>query len=656
MQRLVIKMTSIEILEKWAEFSNYDPDQKTYTLGGNSYYVKKGNDLISKIHNTYDKSGGLAVIYAKLLCTMLLKDRKASLHDILSNPHEFDAAKEMWGIFNSAEVLALEKQYMSKISSMADSMMKGRLIGDAGGAAFDEEMLFGSVETAINGLEKVRTDLYAKGDVVNPITKISAHVHVFETLGDCLIALERAEDGMYLCYIRMYDSADGYFGFFTKNNGNLFSVHERVDEAYAGSHKMNRNARRTENKLYDLFPYEHMFSFSEHDYKGYATKYIINADALSLFNLGPGVYYPIIVAASLLKSKFEGSEIDSPLTYTDSLLRVNLLPDGGSGEELAVLENSLIARQHDSLTFGFTISGIKSGAYATEFHHKENEGAARNETGVFKNENQLFVELYGDGFDYDFSEALKTNTHLLLSGKGAEKGSEPNSEFVGTEKRMRLQAYYAARKALAKHIEDKMTEEYKSFLYSFGDVRRWYIPALTDNIEKLNEIIRDYAIDVQNGNKQFCEAGWRSTSESLFSVVRSDGVYPIGAVLSSDRILNNKKTGERFKFTCGITGNLCNVFFVIKPSNHEALKLLTGLAELPKIIQGWQYQRYVGNPILNMVDPVDQLKTPFEYSNHMFGKAYTYFDFAFAVGFSKRGLNKLLAAHQPAGREGGRVE
>ena len=640
------KMTANEILEKWAVFSKYDPDQKTYMLGNNSYDVKKGNDLISKIHNTYDKSGGLAVIYAKLLCAMLLKDRKASFHDILSNPHEYETAREMWGIFNSVEVLALEKQYMSKISSMAESMVKGRLIGDAGGAAFDAEMLFRAVETAINGLEKVRTDLYAKGDVVGSIAKISAHVHVFETLGDCLIALERAEDGMYLCYIRMRDSADGYFGFFVKNNRNLFSVHERVDEAYAGSHKMNRNARYAENKLYDLFPYEHMFSFSEHDYKGYATRHIIDADALSLFNLGPGAYYPIIVAASLLKSKFEGSEIDSPLTYTDSLLRVNLLPDGGSGEELAVLENSLIARQHDGLTLGFTVSGIKSGAYAAEFHYKENEGAAHNETGIFKNENQLFVQLYGDGFDYDFSEALRANTHLLLPGKGTEKDSEPNSEFVGTEKRMKLQAYYAARKALAEHIEGKMDEELKFFLNSFGDVRRWYIPALTGNIEKLNEIIRDYAIDVQNGNKRFCEAGWRSTNEPLFSVVRVDGTYPV----DTDRILNSEKKGERFRFTCNITGNLCNVFFVIKPNNHEALKLLTGLAELPKIIQGWQCSRYVGNPILNMVDPVDQLKTPFEYSNHIFGKAYTYFDFAFAVGFSKRGLNKLLAAHQPAER------
>ena len=649
----------IEILEKWAKFSKYDPEQKSFSFGNNSFFIKEGNDLISKIYNTYDKTGGLAVIYAKHLCIMLLKDRKASFYDILSSPHDYDAAKEMWEIFNSAEVLALEQQYIARINSMVERAMKGRLIGNSASVGHGTEAFFAAVEIAINGLEKTHMDTYAKGGIVKPITKISTHIHVFETLGDCIIALEQAEDGMYLCYIKMYDTADGYFGFFVKNNGNLFSVNERIDEAYVGQHKRRRSASYAERKLYNLFPYDYMFTFSEHDYKGFATKHVIDADDLSIFNLGAEAYYPIVIAASLLKSEYEGAKIDAPLTYIKSLLCVNLLSDGDSGEKLAVLGNSLIVRQHDDMTIGFTVEGIKAGDYAAEFNKSDN---VVGESGIFSNRNQLFVELYGDGFDYDISNALKTDTHLLLPGRDMDKGTHPNSEFVGTEKRMRFQAYYAARKALAEHIELKMTDELESFHNSFGSVQKWFISSLKNNIGSLNKIIHDFAINAQSDNKQFAYSGHsdninfsdtkhRPSNEPLFSIMRIDNICPAGDSVSADAILNDIKRGERLKYVCNITGNLCNVFFVVKPDNYNTLKMMTGLTELPKIVQGWQRNRYFGNPILNAIDPVDQLRTPFENSYHQPGKKFTYFDFAFAIGFSKRGLKKLMAGFEQTSKD-----
>lgn len=140
-----------------------------------------------------------------------------------------------------------------------------------------------------------------------------------------LISLESAADGIYLCYIAEHGSAAGYFGFYLKSNGNLLSVNERVNEAFAGEHKRSRNARWTDEKKYRLFPYSFIMQFSEHDYKGYATKHIIDEDKLSFMELGSDAYMPLILAMVMLNQKYVGRGLDDlPLIYVDSLMPVNL--------------------------------------------------------------------------------------------------------------------------------------------------------------------------------------------------------------------------------------------------------------------------------------------------------------------------------------------
>ena len=64
-----------------------------------------------------------------------------------------------------------------------------------------------------------------------------------------------------------------------------------------------------------------------------------------------------------------------------------------------------------------------------------------------------------------------------------------------------------------------------------------------------------------------------------------------------------------------------------------------------KIVKGWSHDtHHSGNSILDAVDPVSLIETPFSDRN-CWGHDCD-FDFRFAVGFSKRGLNKDIKEYK----------
>ena len=124
-----------------------------------------------------------------------------------------------------------------------------------------------------------------KGGVISNVQNVSTKLHIFNTLAECLINIENAQDGIYFCFISASNSSDCFFAFFLKSNGNIISVNDRIDEAYIGQHGNSRNGRWTEQKVDGIFPYDYIFNYSQHDYKGYASKYEINEEKLDLYNL-----------------------------------------------------------------------------------------------------------------------------------------------------------------------------------------------------------------------------------------------------------------------------------------------------------------------------------------------------------------------------------
>lgn len=260
------------------------------------------------------------------------------------------------------------------------------------------------------------------------VTNFSTHIHVFNWLADCLLALEQAEDGMYLCFIRNSDAApdpadnvpgegqqisvshkpgleataDGYFGFYIKSNGSLLSINERVNESFPGEHKGRRNARYSDAKKYNLFPYNFIFSFRDHDYKGIARTHVIDDDKLAFLKLEPQAYMPLVVAMVMLNHRYAGCSVaDMSVKYVDSLLAVNVDTLTPGKQELMIPATSAIAAVNRGFHLDMTSEGVAEGAYAHELTHNEDtKGRHYTEYGTFPEGENIFVKLYGEGFEH----------------------------------------------------------------------------------------------------------------------------------------------------------------------------------------------------------------------------------------------------------------
>lgn len=345
-------MECADILEKWAEYTNYNPNQTSFNLNNHSYELHEINKRIERILKTYDETGALAIIQAKIMFKRLLKTATINAFAYMENPSIVDKDKKMWDMFHCKEVIDMENTYIDAVNELSNRIIGKILIGERNNAEILED-LFEATDVVMASLDKCRKDLFIRGGEILPITRISTHIHLFETLAECLTTLEHTDDGLYLCYINCGGTANGYFGFYLKNNGNLLSINERIDEAYSGQHSHSRNGRWSESKQYKLFPYNYIFDYTGHDYKGYATKHLIDDEKLAFFELGQQVYFPIIVAMIMINKVYVGKTLDLKVKYVDSLLACNRAQLKSDDNKLMVIDNSGLIESHEQVNLSF---------------------------------------------------------------------------------------------------------------------------------------------------------------------------------------------------------------------------------------------------------------------------------------------------------------
>lgn len=627
-------MTYMDILGKWAIYSEYDREQTSFNLLSKTYGFHQVGKLIEMLLSEYDNTGMLAVIYAKIQFENLLKETKITVWDVLSNPDTYKAEKDMYELFNNPIVTDAENEFIDRLNHIYLKITNGKLIGEDDG---QRKQLLDSIERVIESINKCNVDLFMKGGEISNVQNVSPKLHIFNTLAECLLSIEKTKDGIYFCFISAGNSADCFFAFFLKSNGTIISVNDRIDEAYIGQHGNSRNGRWTENKVDGIFPYDYIFNYSQHDYKGYATKYEIEEDKLDLYNLGIEVFMPIVISMLLIVLKYSNKDIELQLHYLDSFLPENQLKI--ESHELMVIGESDLVIGHNNVDIHFDNQKILSGDYAEEFDFHDKNNKNYKETGYFTNGNQLMVELWGNGFVFDPTNIFKMNNITCLMDK--ENGSYI-PEFVGTEKRLRLQVYKEARMQLAEYINNKIYEAWVEYGKT-ETIKRWYKNSLLDNKEVIYRMLAEYEEEITQGTKSELHDGWRRSDGSINIYITRNDDYPTGYTLSTDNIIGC--TREGWKWFCDVTGCVCNTWFVIAPQTWEQLEFLTG-QEVPKIVKGWNVngRSHYGNPLLDSTDAVARVGTPFERSNSYssddkFKDAY--YDFKVAFGFSKRGWNKI---------------
>lgn len=643
-----------DILRHWRAFTEPNNEQEGSSLLRCSLELSLCNQRIEEMLQTYDHSGNVAAVYAKAKFVALLKERSVRLYDIFSQPEAFEKLSRMWGMFTSQEMRTVELMYLDMIHNFVQQAT-GTMLGTRNMAA-EQTTLMESICAVVEELRiapgACNEDLYRRGGTFLPIQKVSTHIQVYPRLGECLIALEQAPDGAYVCYISDDGSVDGYFGFFLKSNGNLLSVNERIDEPYPGARSNRRNGCWSSTKKYRLFPYTQVITFSEPDRPGEAKRKNIVQEKLDFLTLGPDAYMPMLLALSILSKRYEGcTSEDVPLVYTDALMPINISATIASGKPgLAVPANDVIVLNHRELTMDFTPEAVLDGSLAWRYSMENNNSKctkmrARYNCGVFNNKNQMMVDMYGAGFQFDPAALLKSDDLALPEGD-TEK-HRPVGEFVGPRERMEMLAYYNVRRQLADYMRERIHDEYVAF-GGVDAVRKWWKDALLRHTDTIHTMVV----------RRFSEVSARqeTTSQLPFKVRFAECCDPHAVGVSWDFVLS-PDDGKFLhpKYRCPITGASVSYIFGFHPATWTDLANLIG-EELPKIVVGWKAAGHdsSGNSLLDACDAVDSVGTPFEPGQSacpLYGVELSpyrdrigpaVFNFAFAVAYSKSGMKKLI--------------
>ena len=656
-------MTTQEILQHWLDYTKYDPNQKSFNLLSSNYAFHRASKAMSAVME-FDPTGTIAVLYAKEVYLQICKEQSVSLFDLWSgeNP-ELKDGKTMWDIFMSEDFSVVEKQFLDAIDSLTSKIVGVKQIGERD-LEKERAALFDSIVSVTEELTKCKTSLYLKGGQIQPIKNFSTSIHVFERLADCLLALEQAPDGVYLCYITCGGTADGYFGFFIKSNGTILSLSERIDEAYPGQHRNSRNGRWSEEKKYNLFPYNFMFSFSEHDYLGYAKNHIIDDSQLAFCNLEPDAYMPIILAMVMIANKYAEANISKmPVMLVDSLFQRNIETALPESKALVVPSDSALAAVSRNYVPEMTTEDILGTDMAKKL---TDPSRLYYERGSFETTENIFVKLYGEGFELDTSKLLVSDPHLkMLTAEERQANPDliPNAEFIGSADRMEVIAYMQGRQQLAEYIREQMFLEYTAEGGAEG-IEKWWRNALQEHKDEIFSLcIRKYLKEDAPG-LEYIRFGKNSRGPYYGSM---------GAVNPYNEWKRTKEGRRTDDLLCPVTGAATSIAFLIQPDNWLELQELFG--ETPKILKGWTRQGHYcrGNSLLDATDPVFDVGTPFESREQQLNRRYwsewdwmrnrekrpedwpaqecrPQTDFSFGVAFSKRGLARLIKEANGNGR------
>jgi hypothetical protein len=634
-----------EIIEKMSKFLEEEPS-------GNFTAIDRHNDGIiwhealrsfelekmAKFSNNFDDSKELTLIYLSEVCKYIIENTTCPVSDALVGSPQLEKYRKCLALTTSKEVLECHRAFVDKMAQTISIISKHRLIGKESEIGEDVDNAIGVLfETFAN----LNFEIYQNsGKPIGHLATTALSVQACNSLAECLLRLEKSPDGIYVCYISNPGTLDGWFGFFVKSNGNLFSYHERIDEAYIGQHGNMRNGRYAENKAYDLFPYELCKASEETDYKGYAKEIRIGEQLNLAGENGDdfGIVIRMLLSMAVIARKHSGKTIDGEPVIVNSLLPNNLalLADRESAADTtAVVEwkgSPIVEYTAKTAAPTFDVSKVLNGEYDKEFNDKWK--------CWFTGANQDIVDVYGEGFEIQQDKILSSNSSLRLIGNG-----ESEQEFIGTKERLRVQAYYEVRKQLCNYIGQKMQDEYDDF-GGYEELGKW----CREKIETRKPEILKYCLDAfdsieqKEDKERYLGALYLNSDNPDKSEGHLDGrfgdqvravcidVYNKPGIEFWGVRMMSQYDGDARKHRCWLTGKAASYYFLFSFSSYHQVKDFLG-CELPKFCTGWyRDHRYVGNPILDIVDPVSQMITPLEEKYHAFD---------FAVALSKSAINKI---------------
>lgn len=631
----MMREDTARILNEWASVLEFNPDQKSFDLGNFSLDIHIAGETMKKLIDMFDDSGEISVLYAKQFYMDYLKHVSIKLFDLFQDDSDdLKIFRNLYRTMNGVEVESIEQKWFIAVYRILKKLGI-YLIADK----FDISVLYDAVECITKDITKCNIDVFGKGakSKNNEPFIYGTTIRSFNTMAECILDLSSSSNGIYLCYISLNNKPDGYFTYIYKCENTLVSINDRVNESFRGQHNKSRNNRWMEYKCYNLFPYDIIEYGDDRDYKGYATSMKLSEDAeLSLTAQGVDAA-KIVITMMMIENfvKYKMDFDDYELSYSDVMLPANRSALFQSNDtEIMVLNRNEIVQYHDSVDFHISkndvINGLRNNDPIIEKNkYSDFKYSAESSESV----KDLFPE-----FRFDESNILAIR-------------DENQAEFIGTYSKMREQAYMDAREEFAaycrKHIASKYLE-----VGGMKFFNNWFHVAVRVHVNDVkNAAVRKYTSGTRNG---FDYCSQVVDPDFMYSIrVDFDDTY-LGPT-SDNYLCNCVYEGNRYKHICPITGNVANVWFKFRIRSANDLKELLGTDEcIPELLRSFKSDRdYHTNPLLSSHDKLAVVGAPIEH--HMWNSDemkevraklgesdYMNHRLECCIGFSKRGLNKLI--------------
>lgn len=644
-----------EILEYWAKFAEYDPNQHSFSVGNWSWSWHNVGKCISSLISSYDNNGYLACLYLKHEFKTIMKDFRICLWDAVNDRAGLEECYKMYDLLYSDNMKLIETNFRELCDKMIGKIFQqSNLIG-----SIPLDSLLSYLDDIVENLPKCREELLVDSGIADiSVKNIYPEIVVFNTVAECMLALNSAADNtIYLCHITSRGSMDGYFAYIIKSNGNIISVNDRVGETYIGQHKHHRNGRWMEAKQYSIFPYSSFVKWSGSDYKGYATKVEVQVDRLKLQDLEHDDLIKVLLGAILLMNKFQMSgKQDAKPIYTISLISQNI--EEKCTSLIVQSENAIIAKQYNELD-------AKLKSMKTE----DILNPDRESNQFIQREDSIFVKLWSKGFEFDPANIAKYDTLAIT-----DKDYMPDAEFLSSAETLQALFLQEGRIQLTKYIKSAMLRAFQEF-GGIDAVKHWWEEAVRRNIRTVVLFCCAKYMNCSGKIDETNRGNWITDDTTKNIRYEENEYHQYSGVLINQKYEWDDSKCSHICLSCEDPWDEkaypANTWFTFMPRSYINLQEIINGEELPNIVKGYSTESRMThtNSILDMSDPVETIGCVFEDSQvrnynaklkarivqeegipEIFADSSdTYrrekmesYTFAFRIGFSKREFKKML--------------
>lgn len=641
-----------KVLLSFSKYFDYDSERTQFNVNSWQYDVKKCGDTISRLLAQYDNSGQIACLFAYNFLVRYCQQQKVALMDVIQNDTDIQQIMQLWDEFQSIGINNTIKNLNQDLAHITSELRKVKQIGSY---PTEDCMVSDNIYEVISNIENLKENVwsYCTQLCAGPM-KFNPYLNVRYSVAEAALEMEAAFNDMIALYlITNHDSLNAYFSYFIKSNGNLIEITDRVDESYAGQLKNSRNNRWLESKQFSIFPYSSLMNYYGSDYKGYPTSVEIRQGGpICIADLPHDQFQKIVLTMFLLSLKYKDVDLsDREVVYSSDLLYPNIksAPD----RDLPMLwtpENSMLVTRSNLMNIVPTRYEVLSPTYGVQSDSSNSSKDWKRVTFV-QGSGEPYVSLYGKDFMVGLYEDYKNLPLLPIGIAGVDDFNRTDSipEMVGSEKRIRMQAYIDQRTELAYYIRKQMYNEFKDFGCRDG-LERWYQEVLWGAQRDPSSPLWNYVykkFDECEDDMLEYNACMGSLSDSILDHIFVDR-HPYR--IPTHRIINNYKDPDPdcfpkdLQYLDNFSQAKATCFICICPTTMDQIQELFGLKAIPKFLTDWKYHGHdsPGNPLLDAHDPMAMVGTPIEDREvSLRGEVHNYWNFNFAIGVNRSGLRKF---------------